>query len=1127
MSSARAEEIFRDLTDLKEREDLSLHEKYAVAYRIFHTALNEHTAACRLHFSGPFAKLDYLCKEKGIGQDIYRQVNDFRARGRHIGLSDAGLSPATFLGDLKILSGFLSLLYDHPVPESLRVLSPRTRAHTHRPLPDRPDCLRVMADGWDGQYITAHTDSGEADILKIDYASQGKTGSLIYLRSLLDRHTRLNLIRPVTENGIVRPELIVLEPDYLVDITSVARCFETYGRTHHTHLLNKLKPGGNSSAILLGLFSGQLLDEAVHGGEDRPDYAESVRRFFKSNALNIATCPDLSPDFHREARRQQNNLRKMVTEQFREDRTLDPDRILLEPSFICEMLGIQGRMDLLQEDMRVLMEQKSGKKDFRTNGHKEQHYVQMLLYLAVLHYAFGLRNNEISPYLLYSRYADGLIRETPAPLLLGEAMRLRNELVRAEYRYAEGKAVAVLSTLKPEQLNTAAAKGRLWERYTRPELSSLLGNIQKASSLEQSYFHRFLTFIEKEHLLSKIGTPDKENSGFASVWNATLEEKFQTGDILCNMEIESLSRGEKGEIVSIHLRPKDKTEKTDCLPNFRAGDIIMLYPYPAGCEPDARRSWIFRASIEKIEARDLTLRLRAPQRNAAVLSPAGGRLWAVEHDFMESSYTALYRSLYAFLSAPAERRTLLLGQRAPRIDRTLELRSQTDYSKETADFTELTLRARQARDFFLLSGPPGTGKTSFGLTRILREELSDASASVLLVSFTNRAVEEICNKLKNEHIDFLRIGPSAVCDESCRDHLLESRVSSARSAGDVRRLIAGTRVFVGTTTSISSSLRLFALKRFSLAIVDEASQILEPHLLGILSANDGNGRCSVERFVLIGDHKQLPAVVQQNRRDSAVTDPLLRDIGLTDCRHSLFERLLRLYGNDPCLHFTLCRQGRMHPETAHFANEHFYGGKLRPVPRPHQTVRFPDPPARASLPEQIISRRFAFVHTEAPERSLSDKVNLPEARLTATLAAALYHRYRSEGRPFLSDRSLGIIVPYRNQIAVIRQALEKLNLPGLSGITIDTVERYQGSERDAIIYSFTAKKRYQLAFLTAERFEENGTLIDRKLNVALTRARERLYIVGNRQLLSTDPLFRALIEAASPEAPAGITKNKR
>lgn len=1126
MSSVWAEGLFRDLTDLKERGDLSLHKKYAVAYSIFHTALNERTAACRLHFSGPFAKLDYLCKEGNIGQDIYRKVNDFRARGRHIGKTDAGLSSAAFLADLKTLAGFLALLYGCPVPDGLRTL-PAWHGNTRRPLPDRPDCLRIMTDGWDEHYITAHTDSEGTDVLKIDYASPGRTGSFAYLRPLLDRHTQLNLIRPVTEDGIVRPELIVLEPDYLVNITSVARCFETYGRTHYAHLLNKLRPTANSSAILLGLFSGQLLDEAVHGGEDRPDYAESVRQFFKSNALNIATCPDLSPDFHNEARRQQENLRKMVTGQFREDRTLDPDRILLEPSFICEMLGLQGRMDLLQEDMRVLMEQKSGKKDFRTKGHKEQHYVQMLLYLAVLHYAFGLRNNEISPYLLYSRYADGLIRETPAPLLLGEAMRLRNELVRAEYRYAEGKAAAVLSSLTPKLLNTTASKDRLWEQYTRPELARLLGPIQKASPLEQAYFHRFFTFIEKEHLLSKTGTSDKENSGFSSVWNATPEEKFQTGDILCDMEIENLARGRKGEIVSVSLSPKDRTGKTEYLPNFRTGDIVMLYPYSAGNEPDARRSWIFRASIERISSQSLTLRLRAPQRNTAVLSPAAGRLWAVEHDFMESSYTALYRSLHAFLSAPAERRALLLGQRPPRVDRTLELRSETDGGKETADFTELTRRARQARDFFLLSGPPGTGKTSFGLTRILREELSDANAAVLLVSFTNRAVEEICSKLKNENIDFLRIGPAAVCDESCRDHLLENRVSTARSAGDVRRLIAGTRVFVGTTTSISSSLRLFDLKHFSLAIVDEASQILEPHLLGILSAHDGNGRCAIERFVLIGDHKQLPAVVQQNRIDSAVTDPLLRDIGLTDCRHSLFERLLRLYGDDPHLHLTLCRQGRMHPETARFANSHFYGGRLRPVPLPHQTVRFPDLPQHASLPEQTISRRFAFLHADAPERSSSDKVNPSEARLTATLAAALYHRYRSEGRPFLPDRSLGVIVPYRNQIAVIRRALEDLHLPFLPDITIDTVERYQGSERDAIIYSFTVRKRYQLSFLTAERFEEDGILIDRKLNVALTRARERLYLVGNRQLLSADPLFRALIEAASPETSAAITKNKR
>ena len=83
----------------------------------------------------------------------------------------------------------------------------------------------------------------------------------------------------------------------------------------------------------------------------------------------------------------------------------------------------------------------------------------------------------------------------------------------------------------------------------------------------------------------------------------------------------------------------------------------------------------------------------------------------------------------------------------------------------------------------------------------------------------------------------------------------------------------------------------------------------------------------------------------------------------------------------------------------------------------------------------------------------------------------------------------------------------------LHDITIDTVERYQGSQRDVVIYGFTIRHRYQLNFLTSNDFEEDGVVIDPKLNVAMTRARENLVLVGNKKLLSFDPVFRRMINS--------------
>ena len=110
------------------------------------------------------------------------------------------------------------------------------------------------------------------------------------------------------------------------------------------------------------------------------------------------------------------------------------------------------------------------------------------------------------------------------------------------------------------------------------------------------------------------------------------------------------------------------------------------------------------------------------------------------------------------------------------------------------------------------------------------------------------------------------------------------------------------------------------------------------------------------------------------------------------------------------------------------------------------------------------------------------------------------------------DETVGVIVPYRNQIATVRAAIARYGIPALCDITIDTVERYQGSQRDYILYGFTVQKYYQLDFLTDNTFEEAGVLIDRKLNVAMTRAREHLLLIGNPGLLGHNIIFRQLIE---------------
>ena len=86
-------------------------------------------------------------------------------------------------------------------------------------------------------------------------------------------------------------------------------------------------------------------------------------------------------------------------------------------------------------------------------------------------------------------------------------------------------------------LNRKGATGRLWEEWTRPELESLLSPIHEASALERAYYFQFLRFIEREHLLSKVGNKTKDDSGFAAIWLDTIEDKRAAGNIYEQLSI--------------------------------------------------------------------------------------------------------------------------------------------------------------------------------------------------------------------------------------------------------------------------------------------------------------------------------------------------------------------------------------------------------------------------------------------------------------------------------------------------------------------------------------------------------------------------------------------------------------
>ena len=1090
---------------------------YSALRGVFMKCLDMHTRFVGIRFGGPFAKTDYLLKEHKAPRRLSAIVNDARSRFRKMGtMTDEALAE-NYRYDFMAVCQFVELVSGMPVPSLLVALFPGGRKRVQGKL--TTECLRIIVNRWDDTFIYAEADEEGMDEVKVFYGATSenmvyKDWKWDYLRPLLKVGCQMNLVRPRLMDGVLYPELIIYEPDYLVNISAIASCFESYSRSYMVYLINKLKPSVTTEALLLGYLAGQFLDEALYMQPEENTYGKSVRRFYEHNAMSLATT-QLSSSFHNDAQMQQQNIlnvvRNVLPEVFSNDgiQRFDATEIMVEPSFFSEMLGIQGRMDFLHLDHRLLIEQKSGKAEYPITDppkQKEQHYVQLILYMMLLRYNYREqyeRNGRfVHTMLLYSKYRKGLLDLGFAPSLMFEAIKIRNEVVAHEFGYTHG-GLDILMRLTPDMLKTEAIRESFWLQFKKPELEALLTPIQKATPLERAYYLRFLTFIETEHLMSKVGNQTKQDAGFAEIWHSSLEEKMLAGNIYCDLDLVSPSEVEGGRVDHVVLRFATDRPDND-ISNFRIGDIVVLYPYAEGTEPDARKTMVFRGTLERIDEKQIVMGLNAQQVNANVFWHQGVMKWAIEHDFMESAYSASYKGIQAFLSAPKERRDLLLLQREPEHDDGVTLCG--DYG----EFDDMMLRAKRARDLFIIIGPPGTGKTSYGLMNTLKEELMTPGTNVLLLSYTNRAVDEICSKLEEERMDYIRVGSRVSCEPAYRHAMFDERAKVCGSVNELKRLVANTRVFVGTTSSYNSNIALFNIKQFSLAIIDEASQILEPNLLGLLSARGSDGGCAIRKIVLIGDHKQLPAVVQQSEEESRVVEPILNDICLTNCRLSLFERLLRRYRGNGDVVGMLTKQGRMHPDIARFPNYAFYGNRLQVVPCPHQCKDLPPKGgAGHGIDDMLATRRVAFVTVQPPRNSPSDKVNRNEAQAIAAIVLRIYGRERDH---FSTTQTVGVIVPYRNQIAEVRRMLEQSGIVPLRDITIDTVERYQGSQRDYIVYGFTIQQYYQLDFLAGNVFEEDGCVIDRKLNVAMTRAREHLILVGNANLLANNFTFYKLME---------------
>ncbi|NDW13017.1 DNA helicase [Bacteroides sp. 214] len=1064
------------------------------------------------------ARINFLAAKFDLSISAQNRLHTFRLTSNAILNRQKEPTQEELLRDAKTLAFFIKRITGADIPDVLYRQLPRADATYIVAPPSKRyvQRMRVCFQYADETYLyVSPVDAISDDLLRVRYNIPQINEEFNTTVEQLWRFAQLNLLDVnEDENGILTPSFIILEPDYLIDISTLAECFKDYGHHPLNYQLLKLQRIANPRPLLLGNIANLFLDEWIHA-EGEVDYLECMKKAFRMYPIELAACEDLQDkekekQFFADCRMHFDHIRDTVQQTFNlPGYKLNKKDAVLEPSYICEALGLQGRLDYMQRDVSSFIEMKSGKADeFGLRNRvqpKENNVVQMLLYQAVLQYAIGVDHHKVNAYLFYTRYPL-LYPARSSWAMVRRVMDVRNRIVADEYSIQLRNSIEYttlkLQSITSERLNERGMKNKFWTNYLRPSIDSFSEKLLLLNKVERAYFAALYNFTAKEQYVSKSGDVEYEGcTGASALWLATLAEKLEAGEILYNLRI--VENHAADEHKAYVLLAKENVfsvveEFPESLPNFRQGDAIVLYERNTDADNVTNRM-IFKGNIEEITSETLKVRLRARQQNPHLL-PAQS-LYALEHDIMDTAFRGMFGGLATFLTANQRRKDLLLAARLPEVDATY----LPAISSAATDLDRIVLKAQAAKDYFLLLGPPGTGKTSQALRRMVEVFYMNEEAQILLLAYTNRAVDEICKALLSikPSVDFIRVGNELSCDPSYREYLIERVLQDCNRRSHVLERIMRCRIFVGTVATLSNKPELFSLKTFDVAIIDEASQILEPQLLGLLSAQAPEGHDAIGKFILIGDHKQLPAVVQQTEQQTEVYEDSLRNMGMHNLRNSLFERLfcsLKQIDPDGCttelVSDLLSRQGRMHPDIAHFPNRYFYEGKLETLGLPHQ------------LEEMAANLRIQFFPSVAEEYGKSPKVNTSEACIAARLAKQVYDTCAAS---FVPEETIGIIAPYRSQIAMIRKELALLGIEPLNRILVDTVERFQGSERDVVIYSCCANRAYQLKFLSNKKREEN-CVVDRKLNVVLTRARKQLFITGVSEILKQDEIYRNLLK---------------
>nr|XP_054379342.1 DNA replication ATP-dependent helicase/nuclease DNA2 isoform X4 [Pongo abelii] len=398
-----------------------------------------------------------------------------------------------------------------------------------------------------------------------------------------------------------------------------------------------------------------------------------------------------------------------------------------------------------------------------------------------------------------------------------------------------------------------------------------------------------------------------------------------------------------------------------------------------------------------------------------------------------------------------------------------------------------------SKDYTLIVGMPGTGKTTTICTLV--RILYACGFSVLLTSYTHSAVDNILLKLAKFKIGFLRLGQTQKVHPAVQQ-FTEQEICRSKSIKSLALLeeLYNSQLIVATTC-MGINHPIFSRKIFDFCIVDEASQISQPICLGPLFFS--------RRFVLVGDHQQLPPLVLNREA---------RALGMSE---SLFKRLEQ--NKSAVVQLTV--QYRMNSKIMSLSNKLTYEGKLEcgsdkvanaVIKLPHfKDVKlelefyadYSDNPWLMGVFEP--NNPVCFLNTDkvpAPEQVEKGGVsNVTEAKLTVFLTSIFV-------KAGCSPSDIGIIAPYRQQLKIINDLLARSSI-GM--VEVNTVDKYQGRDKSIVLVSFV-------------RSNKDGTVGEllkdwRRLNVAITRAKHKLILLGCVPSLNCYPPLEKLLNHLNSE----------